>query len=73
MFAKMNQKVIFISGNFNEDLLNPSKHEMTDEFIDEFISNDHWTESNNITLCHSDRYYIYTYNGRKYSERANDE
>ena len=38
MFSKTNQKVIFIYGDFNIDLLNPNKHKMTDEFINTIYS-----------------------------------
>lgn len=32
MFAKTNQKVMFICGDFNIDLLNPNKHKMTEVY-----------------------------------------
>ncbi len=38
MFSKTNQKVIYICGHFNINLLNPSKHKMTDEFINTMYS-----------------------------------
>ena len=38
MFSKTNQKVVFICGDFNIDLLNPNKHKMTDEFINTMYS-----------------------------------
>lgn len=37
-FSRTNQKVIFICGDFNIDLLNPTKHKMTDEFINTMYS-----------------------------------
>lgn len=37
-FSRMNQKVIFICGDLNIDLLNPNKHKMTDEFINTMYS-----------------------------------
>ena len=33
-----NQKVMFICGDFNIDLLNPNKHKMTDDFINPLYS-----------------------------------
>lgn len=33
MFSKTHQKVVFICGDFNIDLLNPNKNKMTDKFI----------------------------------------
>ncbi len=38
MFSKINQKVIFICGDLNIDLLNPNKHRMTGEFINTMYS-----------------------------------
>ena len=38
MFSKTNQKVVFICGDFNIDLLNPNKHKMTNEFINTMYS-----------------------------------
>lgn len=37
-FSKVNQKVIFICGDLNIDLLNPNKHKATDEFINTMYS-----------------------------------
>lgn len=36
--GKINQKVMFICGDFNIDLLNPNKHKMTEEFINALYS-----------------------------------
>lgn len=38
IFSKTNQKVIFICGDFNIDLLNPKRHKMTDEFLNTMYS-----------------------------------
>lgn len=38
MFDVRNKKVMFICGDFNLDLLNPTKHKQTDEFIDTMFS-----------------------------------
>ncbi len=33
-----NHKVLFICGDFNLDILNPTKHKLIDEFIDGMFS-----------------------------------
>ena len=38
MFAKIDQKVHFVCGDYNIDLLNPNKHKKTDEFIDTMLT-----------------------------------
>lgn len=38
IFATTNQKLIFVCGDFNMDLLNPNNHKATDEFIDAMFS-----------------------------------
>lgn len=38
MFAKLNQKVMFICGDFNIGLLNPNKHKISDDFPDTLYS-----------------------------------
>lgn len=38
MYSKTSQKVMFICGDFNIDLLNPNKHKMTEEFINTIYS-----------------------------------
>lgn len=38
MFASTNQKVMFICGDINVDLLNPNKHKSTEEFINTIYS-----------------------------------
>jgi len=34
LFSAVNNKSLFICGDFNIDLLNPNKHKLTDEFIE---------------------------------------
>lgn len=38
IFANTNQKLNFICGDLNIDLLNPNKHKQTDEFYDTLFS-----------------------------------
>lgn len=38
MFSKINNKAVFICGDFNMNLLNPNKHKTTDEFINTMYS-----------------------------------
>lgn len=42
MYSLLNNKLIFICGDFNIDLLNPNKHKVTDKFINTMYS---------MTLC----------------------
>ncbi len=37
-FTKTNQKIMFICGDFNIDLLNPKKHRMTEDFLNTLYS-----------------------------------
>ena len=38
MFSQINSKIVFICGDFNIDLLNPNKHNITDEFVNTMYS-----------------------------------
>jgi len=38
MFSAVNNKSLFICGDFNIDLLNPNKHKLTDELIERMHS-----------------------------------
>lgn len=42
MYSLLNNKLIFICGDYNVDLLNPNKHKVTDKFINTMYS---------MTLC----------------------
>ena len=38
MFSQINSKIVFICGDFNIDLLNPNKHNITEEFVNTMYS-----------------------------------